>query len=159
MKSLQVMISGIAGLLFGCGLMWSGMARPEVVQGFLDPLGAWNPALALVMIGAIPVAAAGFWLACRRGGPVCDAQLHLPTRKDIDSRLISGAALFGVGWGLAGICPAPALTLLPRLPVQGVVFVVAMGVGLWLASRLNGVRVRGCVSSISGTATGAVGTR
>ena len=128
--------AGIVGVLFGIGLMLSGMARPEVVLAFLDPLGAWNPALGFVMAGAIPVAAAGFALARRRGCGVLERRLHFPATTVIDARLLIGAAVFGVGWGLAGICPAPAITLAPRAPLAALTFLAPMIIGLTVARRL-----------------------
>lgn len=145
----RILLAAVAGVIFGSGLMVSGMARPAVVLGFLDPLGAWNPALAFVMIGAIPPAAVGFWLARRRGSAVFEPRLHFPSRKDIDARLMVGAAIFGIGWGVAGLCPAPALTLLPRAPLAGAVFVAAMAAGLLLASRLR--RPKRCDGGVAAT--------
>lgn len=129
--------AAVSGLLLGLGLMLSGMARPDVVLGFLDPLGAWNPALGFVMAGAIPVAAVGFFVARRRGCGVCAPTLHFPAAKIVDARLLIGAVLFGVGWGVAGICPAPAVALLPRAPLAALTFLVPMVVGLLIAPQLN----------------------
>lgn len=134
---MQMIVGAVAGVIFGLGLMLSGMARPEVVLGFLDPLGAWNPALGFVMAGAIPLAAIGFWLARRRGRCWCEPALHLPAAGRIDARLVVGAAIFGLGWGLAGVCPAPALTLLARDPIAALAFLVPMMIGLFLAPRLR----------------------
>jgi uncharacterized protein len=138
MKSIA---AGAAGLVFGLGLMLSGMAQPAVVLGFLDPLGAWNPALGFVMAGAIPVAALGFALARRAGRAVFDHKLHFPTATTIDRPLLIGAAIFGVGWGSAGICPAPALTLMLRAPLAALLFVAALAAGLsvalWLRRRAD----------------------
>lgn len=133
----SILIATLSGIVFGLGLMVSGMARPDVVLGFLDPLGAWNPALAFVMIGAIPVAAVAFATARRLRGPMLAPRFHLPTRKDIDARLVIGSAVFGIGWGLAGICPAPALTLLPRAPMEASLFVIPMVVGLVIGTRIR----------------------
>lgn len=132
-----IVAAAASGLLLGLGLMLSGMARPDVVLGFLDPLGAWNPALGFVMAGAIPVAAIGFFLARRRGRGLCAPTLHFPTSRIIDARLLIGAVLFGVGWGLAGICPAPAVALLPRAPLAALTFLVPMVIGLLIAPKLN----------------------
>ena len=118
------------GLMFGAGLLISGMTQPEKVLGFLDILGAWDATLAFVMAGAVAVAAVGFALARRRGAPVF-APGHLwPARSDIDTPLVAGAVLFGVGWGLVGICPGPALVNLAGLSLPIVVFVVAMALGM-----------------------------
>jgi uncharacterized protein len=118
------------GLMFGAGLLISGMTQPEKVLGFLDIFGAWDATLAFVMAGAVAVAAAGFALARRRGAPVF-APGHLwPARSDIDTPLVAGAVLFGLGWGLVGICPGPALVNLAGLSLPIVVFVVAMALGM-----------------------------
>jgi uncharacterized membrane protein YedE/YeeE len=120
------------GLMFGAGLLISGMTQPEKVLGFLDIFGAWDATLAFVMAGAVAVAAAGFALARRRGAPVF-APGHLwPARSDIDTPLVAGAVLFGLGWGLVGICPGPALVNLAGLSLPIVVFVVAMALGMAL---------------------------
>ncbi|OHV15759.1 hypothetical protein BK022_16735 [Methylorubrum extorquens] len=123
------------GLLFGLGLLVSGMADPVKVLAFLDVTGRWDPSLAFVMAGAVAVSTTGYLLARRRGRPLLASRLEIPTRRDLDPRLIAGAAVFGIGWGLAGLCPGPALTLLTVAPVQAVIFVVAMVVGM-LAFRL-----------------------
>ena len=119
-----------AGLLFGLGLIVSGMANPAKVLAFLDVTGRWDPSLAFVMAGAVAVSATGYFVARRRGRPLLASRLEIPTRRDLDPRLIAGAAVFGLGWGLAGLCPGPALTLLTVAPAQAVTFVVAMVVGM-----------------------------
>ncbi|MFO1394144.1 MAG: DUF6691 family protein [Steroidobacteraceae bacterium] len=124
----------VAGLLFGAGLLVSGMANPAVVQGFLDVAGHWNPALAFTMGGAILVAAPAYRYARSRGARIDGGPLDLPSRKDVDADLVVGAAVFGLGWGLCGICPGPALLLLTSGQVAALVFVAAMCAGLWLAS-------------------------
>jgi uncharacterized protein len=134
---MKIVTAGVAGLVFGLGLMLSGMAQPAVVLGFLDPLGAWNPALGFVMAGAIPVAALGFASARRAGRAVFDRKLHFPTATTIDRPLLIGAVIFGVGWGSAGICPAPALTLTLRAPLAALLFVAALAAGLSAASWLR----------------------
>jgi len=118
------------GLLFGLGLLVSGMADPAKVLAFLDVTGRWDPSLAFVMAGAVAVSATGYFVARRRGRPLLASRLEIPTRRDLDPRLIAGAAVFGLGWGLAGLCPVPALTLLTVAPAQAVTFVVAMVVGM-----------------------------
>ena len=119
-----------AGLLFGLGLIVSGMANPAKVLAFLDVTGRWDPSLAFVMAGAVAVSAVGYRVVRRRGRPVLATRLDLPTRRNIDLRLIAGAAVFGLGWGLVGLCPGPALTLLTVLPAQATTFVAAMAVGM-----------------------------
>ncbi|SDS90715.1 DUF6691 family protein [Bradyrhizobium canariense] len=128
---MPVMIASFAcGLIFGAGLLISGMTQPEKVLGFLDIFGAWDATLAFVMAGAVAVAAAGFALARRRGRPVLAAKYRWPDRNDIDAPLVAGAVLFGIGWGLVGICPGPALVNLAGLSLPIVVFVVAMASGM-----------------------------
>lgn len=128
-------ISFAAGLLFGLGLILSGMADPARVLGFLDLAGSWNPSLALVMAGAIGVGLLAFHAAGRRERSWLGLPMQLPTATRIDRRLLTGSALFGVGWGLAGICPGPALVLLGEGSGQGALFVLAMLAGM-LAHRL-----------------------
>lgn len=117
-----------SGLLFAIGLGIAGMTQPSRVLAFLDVLGAWDPSLMFVMIGAIAVYMPAFWSARRVLAP----RLHLPTRKDIDVRLVAGSAMFGVGWGLAGYCPGPALVSLATLTGPALLFGVAMFAGMRL---------------------------
>ena len=134
---MRFIIAGLmAGLLFGVGLAVSGMTDPHIVLGFLDVAGDWNPALALVMIGALAVATPGYRLIFKRGRPLWADSFALPTAKIIDWRLMIGAALFGTGWGLSGYCPGPALSALSALWPGTLVFVVATGVGLVVAKGL-----------------------
>jgi uncharacterized protein len=122
----------IAGTLFGIGLAISGMMNPAKVLGFLDITGDWDPTLAFVMGGALLVTAPGYALLRRKNATLFGGKLQLPTRKDIDGRLLGGAALFGIGWGLGGFCPGPALSGLAT-GVGGVyVFVAAMVAGMLL---------------------------
>lgn len=115
-----------AGLVFGVGLILSGMTDPGKVKGFLDVAGNWDPSLAFVMGGAILVGFFAFRLAGRRGRTFLGDALHLPTRRDVDWRLIGGSLAFGVGWGLAGFCPGPALVSFASGVDQAAVFVAAM---------------------------------
>lgn len=119
-----------SGLLFGLGLIVSQMVNPAKVLGFLDIFGAWDPSLALVIGGAVVVSALGYLVAKRRGVPVLAPRLEIPTRRDLDPRLIAGAALFGIGWGLVGLCPGPALVGLTFGPWPVFAFVAAMVVGM-----------------------------
>lgn len=121
-----------SGLLFGLGLIVSEMVNPAKVLGFLDLFGNWDPSLAFVMASAVAVSALGTIIAKRRGVPVLAPRLEIPTRRDLDPRLISGAALFGIGWGLVGLCPGPALVGLTFGPWQVFVFVAAMIAGMAL---------------------------
>lgn len=124
------------GLLFGCGLLLSGMANPAKVQGFLDLAGDWDPSLALVMAGAIAVAMPLFRVAEARSRAQrpswSGAVISLPGKHGLTRSLILGSVLFGIGWGLAGICPGPALVLLGALQWQGLLFVLAMLTGMVL---------------------------
>lgn len=129
---LRALTSLIAGTVFGIGLAVSGMMNPAKVLGFLDIAGDWDPTLAFVMGGALLVTAPGFWLLRKRGVALTGGKLHLPRRSDIDGRLLGGAALFGLGWGLGGFCPGPAIAGLAT-GVGGVyVFVAAMLAGMLL---------------------------
>lgn len=127
-----------SGLVFGMGLTLSGMSDPLTVQAFLDVAGVWNPSLAFVMGGAVAVSLLGFQgLLKRRRAPVCGAFFHLPQNKAIDARLLVGAALFGIGWGLSGYCPGPAVTSLLAGNSEVWVFVPAMLAGAWMQRLTN----------------------
>lgn len=129
---MSVIAAFAIGLIFGLGLIVSGMSNPAKVLGFLDLSGAWDPSLAFVMAGAIAIGAVAFALAGRRTATLLGAPLSLPVIGAIDGRLLAGSALFGIGWGLAGICPGPALTLLGAGVAEGVIFVAAMFAGMAL---------------------------
>ena len=122
--------SFVCGLIFGAGLLISGMTQPEKVLGFLDISGEWDATLAFVMAGAVAISAIGFTLARRGGSPVLAPKYLWPTRNDIDAPLVLGAILFGVGWGLVGICPGPALVNLAGLSQPILIFVAAMVLGM-----------------------------
>ncbi|RVT91747.1 YeeE/YedE family protein [Rhodovarius crocodyli] len=126
-----------AGALFGLGLIVSGMANPAKVLAFLDIAGEWDPSLAFVMGGAIPVAALGFALAKRRAAPLCAPAFSPPTKQGLDARLLGGAALFGIGWGLAGFCPGPALASFAFAGWKALLFVAAMLLGMAAFGRLS----------------------
>lgn len=132
------LVSFLVGLVFALGLGVSGMMMPAKVIGFLDVTGAWDLSLALVMVGAISVHAVLYRLIRRRMSPVLGGKFQIPTRKDIDPRLISGAALFGVGWGLGGFCPGPALASLAGGAPVVIAFVASMLGGMWLFTLWNG---------------------
>ncbi|HEX2725182.1 MAG TPA: YeeE/YedE family protein [Beijerinckiaceae bacterium] len=130
---MSLIVSAFAsGLLFGLGLIVSEMVNPAKVLAFLDVFGDWDPSLAFVMAGAVAVSAFGYFVTQRRGRPILAPRLEIPTRRDLDPRLIAGAALFGIGWGLVGLCPGPALTALTFGPWQLFVFVAAMLAGMAL---------------------------
>lgn len=139
----RMMLVYVSGLVFGGGLLLSGMTRPVKVVAFLNVLGDWDPSLAFVMVGGIGVYALAYRLVPRLQEPLLGGRWSLPTRQDIDGRLVLGAALFGAGWGLAGVCPGPALTSLPVAGPSIWVFVIAMfaGMGLFqLLERRGGAR-------------------
>ena len=139
-----VLSAFVAGLIFGLGLIVSQMINPAKVQAFLDIFGNWDPSLAFVMAGAVTVSALGYGFARSRGAPVLASELDLPARREIDPRLVGGAAVFGVGWGLAGICPGPAIVDLPFGSSQIYVFVAAMLLGMALVRfmALHGLQPR-----------------
>lgn len=126
----QLLAAFGCGLLFGAGLLLAGMTQPDKVLGFLDIFGAWDATLAFVMAGAVIVTSLGFALARRRGTPMLATKLQWPARHDIDAPLLTGAALFGIGWGLVGLCPGPAIVNLASFSLPVIVFVVAMAVGM-----------------------------
>lgn len=135
---MTVFTAFLAGLVFGFGLIVSGMANPAKVTGFLDLAGSWDPSLACVMAGAIAVGVAGYRFVRRRERSLLGAPLQIPTSRRIDRRLVVGSALFGIGWGLAGICPGPALVLMGSGVPEGFVFVLAMLVGMVLFELQQG---------------------
>lgn len=124
------------GGLFSLGLMISGMSDPQKVIGFLDLFGQWDPSLAFVMIGAIAVAFIPFQWAKRKLETIFHEKITLPENRQIDAKLISGALIFGIGWGLAGICPAPAFTLIGMGYYQATYFILAMFVGVILHKKI-----------------------
>lgn len=120
----------IAGLLFGVGLVVSGMSNPAKVLGFLDLAGRWDPSLAFVMVGAIAFASAAFVFARRRHRSVLGLPMQVPTATHITPRLVLGSTVFGIGWGIAGLCPGPAFVALGAGNTKAVVFVASMLVGM-----------------------------
>lgn len=127
----------VCGIVFGLGLTVSGMINPQKVIGFLDLTGNWDPSLALVMAGALVVTLIGYRVVLKGRGPLFDVKFRLPTRTDIDAKLIGGAALFGIGWGLSGLCPGPAIAGI-GLSVLGV---ASSQVFLFLGAMLAGMLV------------------
>lgn len=139
---MQILTSLLAGLVFGLGLLLSGMADPAKVLGFLDLAGAWDPSLAFVMVGAIAVGLPAFALARRRSVSLLGAPMRLPTARAIDRRLVGGSVLFGIGWGIAGFCPGPALVALGMGLAPALVFVAAMVAGMGLFETIERRRAR-----------------
>ncbi len=134
---MLVIFAFLCGLIFGVGLLISGMANPEKVLSFLDLSRPWDPSLAFVMIGAIAVGIVGFALVKGKKRAFCGVPIMLPANNTIDRTLVVGAILFGLGWGLAGICPGPALVLLGAGVGKGLLFILAMLVGMWLVNRVR----------------------
>lgn len=122
-------ISLTSGILFSIGLVISGMVNPDKVRGFLNIFGDWDPSLAFVMIGAIGLNFFSFKFVTKKK-PLCAESHSLPTKKDIDTKLIMGAALFGIGWGLLGICPGPGIVNLVTLNINAIIFVFSMLIGM-----------------------------
>ncbi|NVN11054.1 DUF6691 family protein [Nguyenibacter vanlangensis] len=135
-RAARVALALMCGAVFGFGLSLSGMMNPTRVRGFLDIFGAWDPSLAFVMAGAVGVATVGVRIMRRLSRPVLDTEFHLPAARRIDGRLIGGTALFGVGWGMAGFCPGPALASLPLGLPAVAAFVVTMALGMTVHDRL-----------------------
>jgi uncharacterized protein len=134
---MQALVALVSGLVFGAGLFISGMTNPAKVLGFLDVAGTWDPSLAFVMGGALAVNAVAYAATRGRARPLVAERFALPTLQDVDGELVTGAVLFGVGWGLVGLCPGPALASLLRgeLPVYGFVGAMALGMVLQRAHR------------------------
>ncbi|HEY1042938.1 MAG TPA: YeeE/YedE family protein [Telluria sp.] len=140
---MRIITSLLTGLLFGIGLIVSGMTDPSKVIGFLDLAGLWDPSLALVMGGAIAVGVIAFQVARKRKTSLLGDPMRLPTATQVDRRLVVGGLAFGVGWGLAGYCPGPALASLATGAIQPVIFTVAMVAGMAifeLAERTSAAR-------------------
>jgi uncharacterized membrane protein YedE/YeeE len=132
---MRIVLGFASGLVFGLGLVVSGMADPAKVLNFLDLAGTWDPSLAFVMGGAVLVTFIGYRLVLARKAPLLMGNFDVPASKQIDLPLVGGAAIFGIGWGIGGFCPGPALTALPLLAPGTLVFVPAMLIGLWAGQR------------------------
>ncbi len=139
---MRLAASFLAGLIFGVGIALSGMANPAKVVNFFDIAGSWDPSLAFVMGGALAVTLAGYRLVFARGRPVFAERFDLPARRAIDARLLGGAALFGVGWGIAGFCPGGALPVVAVGRVEVLIFLAALGVGVLLARGADALSQR-----------------
>lgn len=135
-RAAQLLLAGLAGALFGAGLLISGMTQPARVIAFLDVTRGWDPSLAFVMGGAIAVYGIALrWIRRRRPAPWFDVEFHLPTRRDLDPPLVAGAALFGIGWGLGGLCPGPGIVSAAAGSLAGLAFVAAMLAGMYAQHR------------------------
>ena len=145
-EMMRLLANLAAGLIFGLGLLISGMANPAKVQNFLDLAGSFDPSLIFVMAGAVVVTFIGYRLVSRRTKPVLGEVFRIPTRSDIDAGLIAGAALFGIGWALSGYCPGPAITSIPLLAQGTLIFVPAMIAGIGLARLLTRTRASSAAS-------------
>ena len=139
---MAMIFAFVAGLLFGLGLMVAGMVNPAKILGFLDVAGKWDPSLALVMVGAIAVGQVAFTLARRRTLSALGLPMQLPAAQTIDLRLVGGSLVFGIGWGLAGFCPGPALVALGAGYAKAFVFVAAMLLGMGAFELISAVRRR-----------------
>ena len=129
---MRFILTYLIGLVFGVGIMISGMANPAKVLNFFDIFGSWDPSLAFVMGGALGVTLVGYRIVFGRDAPLFGSRFHLPTRKDIDLRLVGGSAVFGVGWGIAGFCPGGALPALGTGRSEVAIFMAALIAGILL---------------------------
>ena len=134
---MAVFTSLLAGLVFGLGLLVSGMSNPAKVLGFLDLAGRWDPSLAFVMGGAVAVGFVAFRFASKRAVSLIGLEMKLPTARHMDRRLVVGSSIFGIGWGVAGFCPGPALVALGMGEAKAIAFVVAMLLGMGLFELLE----------------------
>lgn len=152
----RTLASGVAGALFGVGLAISGMTNPKKVIGFLDLFGKWDASLMLVMAGAIAVHFVAYRLIQKKRAPAFAEKFNIPTRRDIDLKLVAGAAIFGLGWGLGGFCPGPGLVSSMSGAASALVFVVAMLGSMFATSKveayLGKLRERKAAESVAGAA-------
>jgi uncharacterized protein len=139
--TMAILLQFAVGLVFGAGLLLSGMSNPAKVLNFLDlggiASGRWDPSLAFVMAGAVAVTFVGYRHILKRSRPLFAERFYLPTKRELDLRIVAGPAIFGIGWGLAGFCPGPALTALGFGSRAAFIFVAAMLAGMWLARFLS----------------------
>jgi uncharacterized membrane protein YedE/YeeE len=137
---LHILFAFSSGIIFGLGLILAGMSNPSKVLAFLDITGLWDPSLMFVMGGAIGVGIVAFAFAKKRTTAILGGVMHLPTKQDIDQRIIFGGILFGIGWGIGGICPGPGLVLLGAGSKQGIIFVLAMLIGITFYSVISNAK-------------------
>ncbi|MAM60313.1 DUF6691 family protein [Maritimibacter sp. UBA3975] len=133
---MQKLLIYISGLLFGLGVSIGGMANPAKVQNFFDVAGAWDPSLILVMGGALAVTAPGYWLLFQRGKPMFASGFSVPTNRTIDTKLVGGSAVFGIGWGIAGFCPGASIPVLSTLNADVLIFTAALIAGILIAKGM-----------------------
>lgn len=152
---MALLTSLIAGIVFGLGLLVSGMADPAKVLSFLDIAGRWDPSLGLVMVSAIAVGSVAFAIAARRTRSLIGIEMKLPSTRRIDLRLVSGSVLFGIGWGLAGFCPGPALVALGMGLPKALAFVVAMLAGMLVFAVVERRKAIGGSTRAEGSVTDA----
>ena len=133
---MNLLIAFLSGLIFAVGLGVSGMTDPKKVQAFLDIFGDWDPSLAFVMVGAISVHMAFYRFIIKRPSPILDSEFHLPKSSKISKRLIFGAMIFGLGWGMSGLCPGPAITSLAGLGPKTMIFVAFMALGALISNKI-----------------------
>jgi hypothetical protein len=134
---MALLCSFLIGGLFGIGLAVAGMLNPSKIAGFLDIFGLWDPSLAFVMGGGVMVNMIGHHLLMKRATPLLGGTFRLPTGQDIDRRLLGGSALFGIGWGLGGLCPGPVISSLLLRPADVVIFAIMMLAGLWIGKAIR----------------------
>jgi len=134
---MNKLVSLIAGIIFGVGLVISEMINPEKVLGFLDMFGNWDPSLAFVMIGALIVSSPLFHIIKKKEKPIFAENFNYSNNKSINNQLIIGSALFGAGWGLIGLCPGPAISSIALLNIHSIIFIVAMFFGFYLVKLIN----------------------
>ncbi|WP_112311550.1 DUF6691 family protein [Pseudogemmobacter bohemicus] len=137
---MPVIAAALIGMIFGSGILLGGMANPAKVLNFFDVAGNWDPSLLFVMGGALAVGFIGYRLVLRRPRPVFDTRFHLPAKSTIDTSLIGGSILFGIGWGIAGFCPGGAIPGLGLLRPEPLLFLAAMSAGILIARRIRGAR-------------------
>ncbi len=130
---IRIILAFLIGVVFGVGILISGMANPAKILNFFDVFGHWDPSLAFVMGGALTVTAIGYHLLFKRARPLLDVKFHVPTRRDLDARLFGGAALFGVGWGIVGFCPGGSIPALAVGRLEPLIFVAALLAGMFAA--------------------------
>lgn len=134
---MRMLMGYVAGLLFGLGLAISGMTDPARVLGFLDIAGAWDPTLMFVLGGAVVTSFVGYRLVFKQTAPLFGERFQLPTRQDLDVKLLGGAALFGIGWGLSGYCPGPAIASIGGISLPLSAMLVTMVIGWFAAQRIT----------------------